>query len=121
MQYIIPPAVIASLLYLGYINSSFIIGCFYVLNIIIHLALWPFRHRKRKKEEKEYLVHLDRLQKMVSVYYSCKPPVISPIILDSYLKKAQDSGAIFDGITYAILNRILERDKNVFIPFETSD
>ncbi|GBE17381.1 hypothetical protein BMS3Abin15_01226 [bacterium BMS3Abin15] len=119
IRYIIPPAVIAVLFYFDHKDASLVVGGLYIAYLIIRIIMWPFRYRKRNKEEKDYLDHFDRLQKMVNVYYYCKLPVISPSTLKSSLQKALDSGVVFDGVVHAILNRVLERDRNVFIPFES--
>jgi hypothetical protein len=92
----------------------------YSLYLIQHIIFWPIRFFKRKKMRKSMQEHMDRLQKMINTYYYCRPPIISIATLYSYLNKAVEAGAIFDGALFSILQRIEKTKGDAFMPFTDS-
>jgi hypothetical protein len=120
LRYIVPPAVIFALYYFQYEAASAITGVVYAAYLLLHVALWPLRHRKRKVEQKTLQEHTDRLQKMINTYYYCKPPIVSLGTLRSYLNKAVEAGAIFDGALFSLLKRVEETRGEAFMPFAKS-
>jgi hypothetical protein len=121
LRYVFPPAIILLLYYIRYESASFIIGAAYAVYLLVHVALWPFRYRKRRKEQKTVQEHTDRLQKMVSAYYYCKSPIVSLSTLRAYLNKAAEGGAIFDGALFSILKRVEGNRGEAFMPFAESE
>jgi len=121
IRYLLPPAIIAALFFLGYQTATLVTAALYLGYLTVHLFLWPSRHRERKKEESGLHQASERIYNMITVYHFCSPPVISPITLQKQLAKATDAGAFFDGSVFAILNRVIARDREVFLPFHNSN
>lgn len=120
LQYIAPPAIIFVLYYFQYEATSLIAGAVYAVYLLLHVVLWPLRYRKRKLEQKTLQNHLNRLQKMINAYYYCKPPIISLATMRTYLNKAVEAGAIFDGALFSILKKIEATRGEAFMPFTES-
>ncbi|MGH7158431.1 MAG: hypothetical protein ACREGD_05215 [Candidatus Saccharimonadales bacterium] len=120
LRYIAPPAIVFALYYFKYETASLIAGAVYAVYLLLHAVLWPLRYRKRKLEQKTLQEHTDRLQSMINAYYYCKPPIVSLATLRTYLNKAIEAGAIFDGALFSVLNRIEATRGEAFMPFTES-
>lgn len=116
-RYLAPPIIIAGLYFLGYTTVAITVAILYAAYLAGHIALWPSRYRQRKEEEREWQDHIDRLSMMIKVYSLCSPPVINPTMLREELLKVTEVGAVFQGAVFAILDRIIQRDRAVFLPF----
>ena len=77
LRYIATPTIIFVLYYLQYEMTSIIVVSAYAIYLLLHVVLWPMRHRKRKPEQKTLQEHTERLKKIINTYYYCKPPIIS--------------------------------------------
>ena len=117
LRYLLPPAILFLLYYFHRESAFLIVGAVYAVYLLVHAALWPLRYRKRKTEQKILQEHLDRLQKMIDAYYYCKPPILSLSTLRTYLNKAAEGRAIFDGALFSILKRVEENRGDTFMPF----
>jgi hypothetical protein len=58
------------------------------------------------------------LQKMIDAYYYCNPPVVSLGTLQTYIGKAVDAGAIFEGALFSILAKVMAAKGDVLMPFK---
>ncbi|MGH9956801.1 MAG: hypothetical protein ACREBC_06680 [Pyrinomonadaceae bacterium] len=120
LRYIAPPPIVFALYYFQYETASLIAGAVYAVYLFLHAVLWPLRYRKRKLERKALQEHTDRLQKMINAYYYCKPPIVSLATFRTYLSKAVEAGAIFDGALFSVLKRIEAARGEAFMPFTES-
>ena len=82
------------------------------------IFLFPAYYYIKKSNKEDFQAHTMLLDKMMTAYAYCQPPVLSLSILNKFLKAAMESGAMFDGALFAILERIEESNGKVFMPFE---
>ncbi|RJG08653.1 hypothetical protein D3879_22425 [Pseudomonas cavernicola] len=121
LQYIVPPATIFVLYYLQYEVATIIAGGAYAAYLFIRAFLWSVHYRKRRLEKKTLHDHMNRLQNIADAYYQCKPPIINLTTLRTYLNKAIEAGAVFDGALFTVLKRVEETKGETFIPFTESE
>ncbi len=115
IRYALPAVIIGALFFLDYRTAALTVSILYAIYLVLHLALWPSRYRKRKREAKAFQDGFDLLVKMNDAYYLCAPPVINPVILQDQLTRATGSGGMFSGGVFALLDRIMARDHGVFL------
>jgi hypothetical protein len=118
LRYVLPVSLIAVLYFRQHENEAFIVGAVYAAYLLLRLVLWPLRYRKRKAQERTMKEHTDRLQKMIDAYYYCNPPVVSLGTLQTYIGKAVDAGAIFEGALFSILAKVMAAKGDVLMPFK---
>ncbi len=119
LRYIIPPVIVFILFYLNRESTALKTGIAYAIYLVLHASLWVFRYPARKLQRQTLEEHSSRLEKMLNAYYYCKPPIINLGTLRTYLNKAVEAGAIFDGALFSILKRVEESRGEAFMPFAT--
>lgn len=119
MRYVVPPVVIAALLLLGYQTPAIGAAGLYVVYLTGRFVFWPRRYRRKKNRRQELKRWQDRWTQMTVAYTLCEPPVISPTILREQISKPTEIGPLFSGAVFAVLDRIIARDRDVFLPLES--
>ena len=110
LRYLIPPAAAAYLGTMGHEYIAIAIAAIWALYVFFRLVSLPARWKTRKKAH-------ELLQLMIDAYAHLGNSVISPMRLRDALNKAAAAGVVFDGAVFAIIDRVVERDKNAFVPF----
>ncbi len=118
LRYLIPISAIGTLLYLEFEKSAMALGIIYAVYQLGRLVLWPRRYFQ-KKQLQEKLNETEKVSKRIfSVYHFCQLPILSPSTLREQLRICEKENISFNGAVYAIVDRILARDKAVFIPVQ---
>jgi len=107
--------------FLDYQTPLIVAAVLYVAYLAVRVSRWPRRYRTQKELKNEAEQAQDNWEKMMIAYTLCSPPVISPITLREHLVTPTNLGPPFSGAVYAILDRIISRDREVFLPFQTKD
>jgi hypothetical protein len=107
LRYVLPLGMLYWIYTRYSVDITIIAAGIYLAYLIIH---FPLRYFKRKSNNSAVEENLGRLKKMLDAYYYCKPPVISISSLKKYLEIAVESGAIFEGALFSIINRF-EKEK----------
>jgi hypothetical protein len=115
-RYVIPAVVLWVLLAKADMQVMLVVAAIWGLYLLGRLAAWPRRRNIRKQQAAATVV----LQKMVSAYGYCDPPVINPGVLRAHLETATEAGGQFDGAVFTILERLMKRDPSTFLPFAES-
>ena len=118
-RYILPAAVIAALFLLSYQTAAIVAAGLYMVYLAGHFVFWPRRYRRKKSRRRELKLWQDRWTQMTVAYALCEPPVISPAILREQISKPTEIGPLFSGAVFAVLDRIIGRDRDVFLPLES--
>lgn len=110
---VLQPVLIVALSLHARVGLAAAAGAVYAAYLVLRIATWP----KRRQARRQLSEGLELLEKMVSAYYYCNPPVINPSTLNRYLEEAAKAGARFDGAVYTMLERVISRDSSTFLPY----
>ena len=113
-RWILAPAAIAALFYLGYETAALWVAAPYGIYLTIHIALFPRRYMKRKALAKEYRDCEEKYKKLISVYQSVSTEVFSPTRVRDLIARTESDEVYFRPAVYSILGRAIERDPVVF-------
>ena len=113
-RWILTPAIIIAVYYVGYHGIAKWIAIPYGIYVIIHVALFPRRYLRRKALTKELEEYESKLNALIGVYQSSSPEIFNPCRLRDLIARTESEEVLLRPAVYSILDRAINRDAAVF-------
>ena len=113
-RWILTPAIIIAVYYVGYHEIAKWTAIPYGIYVIIHAAFFPRRYLRRKALTKELEEYESKLKALIGVYQSSSPEIFNPSRLRDLIARAESDEVLLRPAVYSILDRAIDRDPAVF-------